>query len=188
MVRIVTPDLVRIEDPARAAASVHAESATTAYIDIFPAASTPPTADDLTPAWHSMIADPDWSVLLAVAGSVDGSTDEQVVGAVAVGPDPTTPTGVVMAKLYVRPDHWGRGLGAALHDGAIETAYDPSVGMNLWVLEENRRARAFYRRRGWRLIPGPTVANDPPDVVDVLYQLGPGADAATGPRPPTGRG
>lgn len=153
---------------AAALAAVHAEAATVAYADIFPRWSAPPTAEDLTPIWHDMIVDPSWMVLAAAHST-------GVVGVVAVGPDAEVPTGIVMAKLYVGPDHWHSGVGGRLHDEAVRRRFEPAVGMNLWVLEHNHRARAFYRRRGWRLIPGPTVVNDPPEVIDVLYQLGPGS-------------
>ena len=47
--------------------------------------------------------------------------------------------------LYVRPEHQGRGVGAALFD--VVTSLRPS-GFCLWVFESNTPARAFYRSRG----------------------------------------
>jgi GNAT superfamily N-acetyltransferase len=52
--------------------------------------------------------------------------------------------------LYAHPDAFGRGAGPALLDAAIEAmrerGYRESI---LWMLEGNRRAEAFYERRGW---------------------------------------
>ncbi|MBL0747546.1 GNAT family N-acetyltransferase [Nocardioides baculatus] len=47
--------------------------------------------------------------------------------------------------LYVRPEHQGRGVGAALFD--VVTSLRPD-GFCLWVFESNLPARAFYRSRG----------------------------------------
>ena len=47
--------------------------------------------------------------------------------------------------LYVRPEHQGRGVGAALFD--VVTSLRPD-GFCLWVFESNTPARAFYRSRG----------------------------------------
>lgn len=52
--------------------------------------------------------------------------------------------------LYVRPGHWGGGVGAALLRTATdrcETAGHPR--MLLWVLKGNARARRFYEHHGF---------------------------------------
>ena len=56
-----------------------------------------------------------------------------------------------LAGLYVDPDHWGRGIGAALL-AAVEhrlTVQGFSRAL-LWVLEGNARAERFYLRQGWQ--------------------------------------
>ena len=60
-----------------------------------------------------------------------------------VGYARATPTW--LDDLYVRPEHQGRGVGAALFD--VVTSLRPS-GFCLWVFESNTPARAFYRSRG----------------------------------------
>ena len=67
--------------------------------------------------------------------AVDG---EQVAGYARC-----TPTW--LDDLYVRPEHQGRGVGAALF--GVMTSLRPG-GFCLWVFESNLPARAFYRSRG----------------------------------------
>ncbi len=79
----------------------------------------------------------------------------QVVGMAVVGPstDPDRPPdgsrGELFA-LYVRREHWGAGVGHALHQRSLarlgERGFDQA---GLWVLRGNERAAAFYRRHGW---------------------------------------
>ena len=52
----------------------------------------------------------------------------------------------MVEHLYVRPDSQGSGLGSALLEAA--KARRPG-GLCLWVFQRNRRARSFYRRRGF---------------------------------------
>lgn len=51
--------------------------------------------------------------------------------------------------LYVAPDGWGRGAGAALLAAAVARLSATGQRPWLWVWEENQRALAFYRREGW---------------------------------------
>jgi ribosomal protein S18 acetylase RimI-like enzyme len=56
-----------------------------------------------------------------------------------------------IVALYVDPDKWNRGLGAALVAGALQCARrrEFRVAM-LWSLERNTRARRFYESQGFR--------------------------------------
>ena len=57
--------------------------------------------------------------------------------------------------IYVLPQAWGSGAGAALMREAVaglREAFDGDAV--LWVLEDNPRARRFYEREGWRLDGG----------------------------------
>ncbi|SDE44573.1 GNAT family N-acetyltransferase [Auraticoccus monumenti] len=81
--------------------------------------------------------------------------DGRVCGIAVVGPsaDPDAPDdrsrGELFA-LYVRAEHWGRGLGHALHQQALHRLRDRGfTRATLWVLRGNERACAFYRRHGW---------------------------------------
>lgn len=54
-------------------------------------------------------------------------------------------TGEIYA-IYVHPDYWGKGVADALIQAALAGLTQAEV--QLWVLEENHRARRFYARYG----------------------------------------
>jgi GNAT superfamily N-acetyltransferase len=56
-------------------------------------------------------------------------------------------TATRLEHLYVHPDHHGEGHGTALFRAVEEERPD---GFDLWVFEENRRARQFYEHLGCR--------------------------------------
>ena len=91
--------------------------------------------------------------------------DEQERGFVAVKDE-------WLDGLYVRPEAWGSGVAAALHDRAIEAIRAAGhERARLWVLEENVRARRFYERRGWALDGTTRVVEFPPNPLDLGYSL-----------------
>ena len=59
--------------------------------------------------------------------------------------DTTDAPPLELKTLYVAAGHHGRGVAAALVEAAIGTR--PA---HLWVFEQNPRARAFYRKQGFR--------------------------------------
>jgi GNAT superfamily N-acetyltransferase len=65
---------------------------------------------------------------------------------------------------YVLPESWGTGVADELHEAALELGV-----ARLWCLEENRRARRFYEKRGWRLNGETRVVEYPPHPLDVGY-------------------
>ncbi|WP_461189305.1 GNAT family N-acetyltransferase [Arthrobacter sp. Z4-13] len=73
--------------------------------------------------------------------------NDEVVGLADAGPgrDEEGPAALELYSMYVLARAQGGGLGAALLGAAIgeSAAY-------LWVLEDNPRAQAFYRRHGFR--------------------------------------
>ena len=143
---------------AEACAVVHLASAMLAYRDIFPPDTQPPTVADLAAGW--------------MGAAWVAEDDGEVVGAVCIGSDAAVPSGWLLSRLYVHPSRWGSGVGSELLERAVASAWSAGApAVNLWVLEPNTDARALYERRGWRLVPGPTLANDGTDAVDVLYQL-----------------
>jgi len=85
--------------------------------------------------------------------------------------------GVTMAAppwlhaLQVLPEHWGRGVGAALHDDAL--AAIRAAGAQEALLRTfagNTRARRFWEKHGWEQIPGSTLRHqDPPHAELLVY-------------------
>jgi ribosomal protein S18 acetylase RimI-like enzyme len=87
--------------------------------------------------------------------------DGGVVGFLAIA-------GERLGWLYVDPPAWGRGIGSALLDKAKALA---PAGLTLYTHQRNARARAFYERRGFRVVRlglSPPPESEP----DVLYRFG----------------
>ncbi|MFL6123776.1 N-acetyltransferase family protein [Actinophytocola sp.] len=79
--------------------------------------------------------------------------DGEIVGMALVGP-PQEWLGPWVGELYqihVRPDHWRRGIGSALHEACMGAwrAGGITVGV-VEVWSRNDRAQAFYESHGWR--------------------------------------
>ncbi|PRY36181.1 GNAT family N-acetyltransferase [Umezawaea tangerina] len=59
--------------------------------------------------------------------------------------------GLELLQLQVHPDHWGHGVGGALHAECVRVWRSGDVPVaGLDVFEPNTRARTFYSRHGWR--------------------------------------
>ena len=75
--------------------------------------------------------------------------------------------------IHTLPESWGRGLGAAMLEFALdETNADDGAG--LWAFAENTRARKFYEKHGFRCT-GETRVSEFDGAVEVRYEkrLGP---------------
>ena len=72
--------------------------------------------------------------------------DGELIGFAVVGDnrDPDAPSPVELYAIYTRAAWWGTGLAQHLWD-----AVRPEEPCSLWVLEDNLRAQAFYRRQGF---------------------------------------
>lgn len=83
--------------------------------------------------------------------------DGSLRGFATVAPvrEPTPRAEGELCALYVAPNHWGEGWGAALVGAArarlSSLGFDSAV---LWVLVGNTRAGRFYERDGWRMDGG----------------------------------
>jgi ribosomal protein S18 acetylase RimI-like enzyme len=71
---------------------------------------------------------------------------EQLVGMVGLGREGDF---WVMWKLYVLPDHQGKGVGKALLDAAIKALPEGTTELLLDVLIANEKAIGFYRANGF---------------------------------------
>jgi RimJ/RimL family protein N-acetyltransferase len=65
---------------------------------------------------------------------------------------------------YVLPAYWGSGVAHELHEAVVERG-----AQRLWCLEDNRRARRFYEKRGWAVNGETRVVEYPPHPLDVGY-------------------
>lgn len=93
--------------------------------------------------WRRVADDPHITTRVALPASGSG-----VLGFASLGParDTAAPTALELHALYVRAAEHGTGLADALL-GSVLPADTPCT---LWVLAANPRARAFYRRHGFR--------------------------------------
>lgn len=71
---------------------------------------------------------------------------DDLVGVVGLGREGDS---WVMWKLYVLPDHQGKGIGKALLEAAIEALPDGTTELLLDVLVANEPAIGFYRSQGF---------------------------------------
>jgi GNAT superfamily N-acetyltransferase len=70
---------------------------------------------------------------------------------VAPARDSDRPEHGELCALYVDPDWWGHGIGAALIAVARKRLFAHGFRYaNLWVLAGNARAERFYRKDGWQ--------------------------------------
>ena len=139
-----------------------------AYDGIFPDDAPPPSPELLTRRAREAIAAQSQDALVLVA-CLPGP-DQEVVGTVAVVPDPAQSTRAQLLRLYVDPGHWGRGIGRRLHDEALDHLRAAGFRVAVaWVLEGNLRARTISERWGWR--PTPAVSTAYPGVREVCYLL-----------------
>jgi ribosomal protein S18 acetylase RimI-like enzyme len=129
-------------------ARLHLETVTVAYKGFFPPTSLPPTTTDLSERWRRRLSDPPTRAFVAWANG-------RPVGAVAIGIDPDFRGEGQLMGLHVLPSEWGRGIGSALHDAALNEMVARSfTTAGLWVIADNERARKMYESRGWALRPG----------------------------------
>jgi GNAT superfamily N-acetyltransferase len=127
--------------------AVHAASRHAAYVGLVaPEALARVTPQTQAEAWRRRLPDqPDpWSMLVVVHPN-----DRRVAGFVlgsGTGPVAT------LNAIHVLPELHGNGAGQLLHDHIVGKfrAWNCSTAQ-LWVVEGNARAQAFYRRNGWTL-------------------------------------
>ena len=88
-----------------------------------------------------------------------------------------------IVALFVLPEEWGQGIGTMLHDAALSPLAESGRGSaQLWVLEENRVARRFYERLGWRTDGRRRTSPYPPRPPVVGYSLALGPSRQPGDR------
>lgn len=148
---------------------IHVESWNVAYRGIMPDDVIAKT--DLayrTQFWAERIADPEWPVFVIdeegqcvafcqMIPSRDDDDDPRSVGHIT--------------SLHVLPQLRSRGYGRALMDHVLaEFRRRGFVAVTLWVLEENRPARQFYEKYGFRQDNG-TRRYPKTNVPEVRYRI-----------------
>lgn len=137
-------------DDARPIASILLRSWQTSYRGILP--------DPVLDAQRLQHFLPYWEAVLAEVGETRTWVAERsgtVVGFAHAGPsrdEAGDPDRIAeLYAMYVDPDHTGGGIGTRLMEAVMaHFAAGPWLEATLWVLEGNRRARAFYERNEWQ--------------------------------------
>lgn len=133
---------------AKAIAEIHAAAARAAYSGLVPDDQLDALAPTTREAkWRQAIEFAEPQVQVAVQG-------DEVVGFVGFdrSRDPKTPatTGEIWA-LYVKPEHWGKGVGVALWDGARDGLEEEGCTIvTIWVPLRNERALRFIELAGFK--------------------------------------
>lgn len=127
-------------DDAEAIGRVHYATHVETYTGKFPEGvieSFPP--EQRARNWERILAESHGEVWVAEIGG-------EVAGFASTVPsrDENPPRELELAAIYLLAAHHGSGLGQALLDAAV--ADRPA---SLWVLDDNPRAQAFYRRNGF---------------------------------------
>lgn len=74
--------------------------------------------------------------------------------------------------IYLAPDHWGKRIGTALFQAVMKEVPDSAIRMEVWVLDENGRGRAFYESQGFELDGATKLAEiDGYQLEEVRYRL-----------------
>jgi GNAT superfamily N-acetyltransferase len=145
-------------DEARLIADLQERSALAAYAHIFPPERYPFPHAGVLARWTAALQEHATRTIVA-------ELDDHPVGFACVRPE-------WLVALYVVPEAWGGAVAPALHDRAVEIVRElGSERCSLWVLEDNRRARRFYERRGWRQNATTRIVPWPPEPVEVGYTL-----------------
>ncbi|GAB3173546.1 GNAT family N-acetyltransferase [Myceligenerans halotolerans] len=138
---------------AAAGARVHHTTWVTAYGDLLPADFwRTHTLAERTKSWQR-------SLMRGFAPTL-AEVDGEIVGLAHASPareqhgvEPVRDTQLWM--LYVLGDHHGTGVGQALLDAVVP----PGAPCQLWVAEDNPRARRFYERNGF-VVEGARITDD----------------------------
>jgi ribosomal protein S18 acetylase RimI-like enzyme len=124
---------------AEGCAAVHVRGWQAAYAALAPGVADLEPADRL-PRWRALLADG------ALRQFVVLDRDGTVAGFAGV-----EAAACELTSLYLDPSLHDAGWGGRLHDAGLDLLRAAGcTTAQLWVLEDNARARAFYTRRGWR--------------------------------------
>jgi GNAT superfamily N-acetyltransferase len=136
--------------------SMQRESALAGFAHIFPPDKYPFPDEAERSTWTELLRSSEALILVA-------EQDEQPVGLAVVGHEE-------VVRFFVVPECWGSEVADVLHDAVLHSFRKRGTSIcRLWVLEENRRARRFYERRGWSLDGRRRLSTFPPFPASVGY-------------------
>jgi ribosomal protein S18 acetylase RimI-like enzyme len=140
---------------APAVAELHARARATYYPE-----GVPDDGTDWLAVWRSAIERADGHVLCVIE-------DGRIAGIASFRTAESAPVDTVkLFQFHVDPDHWRSGIGTDLHAACVEQwRADGKRTATLDVHVDNKRAQAFYARRGWT----PDPENPPIDGDHHLY-------------------
>jgi len=101
-----------------------------------------------------------------------------VVGFMSIS---TEKDGSWITHLYLHPAWIGRGIGTRLLERALRELPSP---IRLYAFQENERARAFYERRGFKVVKFTDGSANEEKCPDVLYEWRPADEAPSPPASP----
>ena len=117
--------------------------------------------DDRAAMWEHFLGEPNRSTFVA-------ETSGKVVAVMSTHRSADPDAAVELTAIYVHPEHFGEGIGSALYKVFDdERMADESAVLEVWA--GNRRAIAFYERRGWTRTA--TTRPGPQETPFVTYRL-----------------
>jgi GNAT superfamily N-acetyltransferase len=137
----------------------------------------------LDPAWLAALSAADWRkgweprlALPDRTGPLVAVADGRVAGFSSYGrvdPEhPLPPEYAELYTLYVDPDYYSRGIGAALLGASLRVLAGAGYkNCALWCYEPNEGARRFYEREGWRLNGERRGYDSGPDAIRYVREL-----------------
>jgi ribosomal protein S18 acetylase RimI-like enzyme len=130
-------------------ADVHARSRAAYHGGFVPEEelTDPARADHHRIAFGRYLASADHTVLCASHG--DLLAGFAVIGPCII-PDPDAQITTELHSIYVDPSWFRERIGTKLHDACLQAWQGRQASAaRLWVMDYNRRARAFYTSQGW---------------------------------------
>ena len=144
-----------------ALADLERDANSAALAHVFPPQRYPFPSDDVVARWALVLQDPTAQVLV-----LDADPDEPAKGLVLFAAHDDRS----LRHLAVRPDHWGHGLATTAVETVVHNMDRRGTTIaELWVLEENHRARRFYEYLGWRATTDRQPAPWAPHPTEIRY-------------------
>ncbi len=155
----------RPDDDFNAISRVYALSWQAAYRGIIPDTYLDELSDD---RWTEVLKAGFWDSLVL-------AEDGKYVGTASICParDEAKAGWGEIVSIYLLPEYFGKGCGAPVLGAAVTSLWQKGFkSIYLWVLEENRRARAFYEKNGFAPADDETIVNiGGKELKEIRYEL-----------------